>query len=261
MKKIIHISDLHFGTEEEKIVNALLRDIKNKEPNLVIVSGDLTQRAKSNQYEAASAFLEKINCPRIVVPGNHDISLWNIFRRFFRPLKRFKKYINDEEFPIYKDDEMIIVGINSARSLTFKGGRISVKQIDHLKDVFCDVPEPHFKGVVVHHNLIPLPGVEKHKILGRAGLFIQKLNNCGIDIMFSGHLHIGYSGDVQKFYKDANSIIVAQAGTATSSRVRNEKNSYNIIKVSSGEIIIQIMKFQNDNFVLDTTKSFKRENF
>jgi 3',5'-cyclic AMP phosphodiesterase CpdA len=261
MKKIIHISDLHFGAEEVKIVDALLSDINSLEPNLVIVSGDLTQRARSDQYIAAAEFLEKINSFQIVVPGNHDISLWNIFRRFFRPLKKFKKYISDEEFPIYKDEEMIIVGINSARSLTIKSGRISVEQIDHLKNIFCDVPEPRFKGVVVHHNLIPSPEVKKHKMLGRAGLFIQELDNCGIDMMFSGHLHKGYSGDVQKFYKDANSIIVAQAGTATSSRVRDEENSYNIVEVDADETIIKIMKFKNGNFVLNTTKSFKRENY
>ncbi|MBL1213323.1 MAG: metallophosphoesterase [Ignavibacteriae bacterium] len=261
MKKIIHISDLHFGTEEKKIVDALVHDINSACPDLLIVSGDLTQRAKSEQYIAAAEFLEKINFPQIVVPGNHDISLWNIFRRFFRPLKKFRKYISDEEFPIYKDEEMIIVGINSARSLTIKSGRISIKQIEHLKNIFCGVPEPRFKGVVIHHNLIPSPEVKKHKMLGRSGLFIKELNDCGIDMMFSGHLHKGYSGDVQKFYKDANSIIAAQAGTATSNRVRGEENSYNLIEVKSEETIIKIMRFKNEKYFLDTAKSFKRENF
>lgn len=258
MKKIFHISDIHFGAEDPEIVTKVLEDIACCNPDLVVISGDLTQRAKSAQYEAAADFLSKIEFPQIVVPGNHDISLWNIFRRFFRPLKKYKKYISDNEFPIFEDAEMTVLGINSARSLTIKSGRISLDQIKHIKNIFCDRPEPHFKAVVIHHNLIPSKEVKNHKLLGRAGIFLRELTDCGIDMIFSGHLHQGYSDDVQKFYKDSNSIIIAQAGTATSTRTRKEKNSYNLVEVYPGKITIKVNRFNGAEFFTETEKNFDR---
>ncbi len=258
MKKIIHISDLHFGDEVPKAVDALLESIKYHEPDLVLVSGDLTQRARSKQYLAASEFLSKIDYPKIVVPGNHDISLWNIFRRFFNPLKKFQKYIDDEEFPAFEDEEMIVIGVNSARSLTIKSGRISTDQIDHLKNKFCGEPNSKFKGVVIHHNLIPSVNLKEHKSLGRVELFVEEMKDCGIDMIFSGHLHEGYSGDIKEFHKDSNSIIVVQAGTAASARIRKENNSFNLIEIYSDKIKIIIYGFDGESFSSLKMKEWQR---
>jgi 3',5'-cyclic AMP phosphodiesterase CpdA len=258
MKKIVHLSDLHFGTENPEIITAILNDIDTIVPDLVVISGDLTQRARSVQFEAAADFLNKINFPKIVVPGNHDISFWNIFRRFFKPLKRFQKHISNDEFPIYRDEEMIIVGVNSARSLTIMGGRISEKQIQHLKKIFCNTPEPRFKGIVIHHNLIPSPKVQTHKLLGRGELLISELKSCGADIIFSGHIHKFHSADVQKYFKDSDSILIVQAGTASSSRVRGENNSYNYLEIEPDKITINIMRFNGSIFVEENEKIYER---
>lgn len=259
MKKIVHISDLHFGAEDLNVLRELLENINNHNPNLVIISGDLTQRAKSEQYEDAADFLAQIKFPKIVVPGNHDISLWNLFRRFFNPLQRFKKYIHDDEFPFYEDNEITIVGINSARSLTIMDGRVSLSQIQHLKNIFCNKSEPQFKAIVIHHNLIPSTDIKSHKILGRAGLMIAELNDCGIDMIFSGHLHKYQSEDVQKYFKGSNSIIISQAGTATSSRTRGEKNSYNYVEVFPSKILINIMRFNGEKFIAEKEIVYNRE--
>lgn len=258
MKKIIHISDLHFGTQDNKIADILLKDISNYKPDLVVISGDLTQRAKSSQYEIASDFLAEIKCPYIAVPGNHDISLWNIFRRFFNPLKRFKKYITEQEFPTYIDEKMIVVGVNSARSLTIISGRIASKQIEYLKNYFCKIPEPIFKAIVIHHNLIPSDSIRSYKLMGRSSKFISQLKDCGIDMIFSGHIHQYYSGDVKKHYKDADSIILAQAGTAISSRTRREKNSYNHIKLDKEGITIKVMEYDAEKFTEEKIHIYRR---
>ncbi len=258
MKKIIHISDLHFGMQDNKIAKILLTDINNYKPDLVVISGDLTQRAKSGQYEIASDFLAEIKCPYIAVPGNHDISLWNIFRRFFNPLKRFKKYITEQEFPTYTDENMIVVGVNSARSLTLISGRISNKQIEYLKNLFCKISEPIFKAIVIHHNLIPSDSIRSHKLMGRSSKFISQLKDCGINMIFSGHIHQYYSVDVNKHYKDADSIILAQAVTAISSRTSREKNSYNHIELNKDSITIKVMEYDEEKFAEERIHIYKR---
>lgn len=260
MKKIIHISDLHFGTQNNYLAEILLNDIKNYRPDLVVISGDLTQRAKSSQYEEAVDFLSQVNCQYIAVPGNHDISLWNIFRRFFKPLKRFQAHISDEEFPDYVDEKMAVVGINSARSLTIMGGRISDKQIAYLKKYFCDVPETKFKAIVVHHNLIPSENIRSHKIVGRSRKLISELKDCKIDMVFSGHIHQYYSGDVQRYYKDSDSIILVQAGTALSSRIRKDSNSYNHIEIDNELYKIKLMEYKGTEFLQEKLQIYRRKN-
>ena len=124
MRTIIHLSDLHFGRVDQTLLGPLRDLIHSIAPNVVVISGDLTQRAKSEQFEEARAFLDTLPGPQIVVPGNHDISLYNVFRRFVKPLARYKRYITDELEPVFIDDEIAVVGVNTARSLTIKDGRI-----------------------------------------------------------------------------------------------------------------------------------------
>ena len=166
MSKIIHISDLHFGKEDPEIARALLGDIQNLSPDIVVISGDLTQRARSGQYQRAADFLDQLKFPKLVVPGNHDIALFNLFYRFARPLRRFRKYFGDEMNPVWTNSDMVIVGINTARSLTWKGGRISIEQIELVKKNICNAPDDMLKVITVHHNLFPLPGTPSGERLG-----------------------------------------------------------------------------------------------
>src|SRR6476620_11455788 len=125
MRRIVHISDIHFGRVDYDVVERAVEKINELEPHLVVVSGDLTQRARSGQFVEAKAFLDRLPQPQIVVPGNHDVPMYNVFDRFVNPLEKFKKYITADLTPTYVDDEVAVVGINTARSLTIKGGRIN----------------------------------------------------------------------------------------------------------------------------------------
>src|SRR4029079_19628242 len=125
MRTILHLSDLHFGRVNPLLVDPLLKIVKEIGPDLVAVSGDLTQRARSHQFQQARSFLEALPKPQIIVPGNHDIPLHNVFARFVQPLPEYRGYITTDLQPVYADEEMVVVGVNTARSSVFKGGRIN----------------------------------------------------------------------------------------------------------------------------------------
>ena len=129
MRTIAHISDLHFGRVDCATLPALTAAITKAKPDVVAVSGDLTQRARSREFAAARRFLDTLPTPQIIVPGNHDIPLYNVFKRWLSPLRNYRRYISDDLAPFYADEEIAILGINTARSLTFKNGRINADQV------------------------------------------------------------------------------------------------------------------------------------
>src|SRR5918912_3851623 len=126
MRTLVHLSDLHFGRVDSAVV----------EPLVAAVPGDLTQRARSRQFQEAKKFLDALPRPQIVVPGNHDVPLYNVFRRFLGPLDNYRRYITDEMQPFYADEEIAVLGLNTARSLTTKYVRINERQIAHARERF-----------------------------------------------------------------------------------------------------------------------------
>ncbi len=247
MKTIAHISDLHFGTEDSKIADGLVKELQQLQPTVVVNSGDFTQRARKSQFRSAADYMKQLPKPQISIPGNHDIPLFDVFRRFISPLGRFKNYITDDMFPRYVDDNLTIMGINTARSLTWKSGRISTDQIDELQKILSGLPKNHFKIIVTHHPFIPPPGQENTGVtlVGRATKALKIIEQNNVDLLLAGHLHQGYTGDIRTFYPSSDrAIIVAQAGTAISRRVRYEPNGYNVIRWEYGRIEIEVRRWE-----------------
>jgi 3',5'-cyclic AMP phosphodiesterase CpdA len=202
VRTIAHLSDLHFGTEERAIVRGLLDDLGRRAPALVVVSGDLTQRARRAQYRAARAFLDRLPAPWLAVPGNHDVPLYDVVRRLVDPLGRYRRFISGDLTPEYHDDEMTVIGLNSARAFTWKSGWLSSEQIAHLERRVCPLAPERFTVIVTHHPFIPPPG-EAHAgitLLGGAEDTLRVLDRCEADLLLAGHLHRGYSGDVRSYY-------------------------------------------------------------
>lgn len=260
MKKLVHISDLHFGTESKNIAEGLIKDIHMLRPDLVIVSGDLTQRARRKQFKAAKEFLNKIPFEKIIVPGNHDIPLFDIFRRILFPLSSYKKIISENVNPFYRDDEMALMGINSARSLTWKNGRISTDQIREIENEFCPIDNSIIKIIVTHHPFIPPPGDPGIKLVGRSVKALAVISNCKVDLLLAGHIHHGYSGDIRPYYPEGKrSIISVQAGTAISQRLRNEPNAFNFISLSKRFISIEIRTWNEKEFQKSVNVSYGKK--
>jgi 3',5'-cyclic AMP phosphodiesterase CpdA len=267
MRTIAHISDLHFGTVDPAVEAGLLADLLERKPNVVVASGDFTQRARVGQFQEAAAFLKKLPFPQITVPGNHDIPLWNVIRRFFFPLTRYRRTINQDLRPSYRDDEIIIIGMNTARPFSWswdgfwKDGRSSEEQLVDLKLSLCDVPDSVFKVVVTHHPFIPPPGERMKGMVHGAKRALVRLEECNADMLLAGHLHRGYSGDIRTHYEATKrSILSVQAATATSTRRRGEPNAYNWITIDHNAVTIETRAWSGTQFApIDTTHYRKSE--
>jgi 3',5'-cyclic AMP phosphodiesterase CpdA len=199
MRTIVHLSDLHFGRVNPSLLDPLLTVVRDVAPDVVAISGDLTQRARSYQFQQARSFLDALPKPQIVVPGNHDIPLHNLFARFLEPLTKYKLYITDDLQPVYEDEEVAIVGVNTARSLTFKGGRINETQVSRLREKFCSFGEEVVKVVVTHHPFDLPEGHHERDLVGRAQMAMTGLAECGADLFLAGHLHISHTGHTKRY--------------------------------------------------------------
>ena len=249
MKTIAHISDLHFGKEVPAVAEALVADLHAMAPTLVVASGDFTQRARRKQFIAARDYLARLPQPQLVVPGNHDVPLFDVLRRFLAPLKRYCRFISADLDPTYSDDEVLVVGINTARSFTWKNGRISVEQIAELQNRLND-GGLRVKVVVTHHPFLPPPGDVGIDLVGRAVRAMTVLDACNVDLLLAGHLHRGYAGDIRTHYPAARRAMIAvQAGTAISHRLREgEANAYNLLKVERKLITIEVRAWNGTAF-------------
>lgn len=231
MRIIVHISDIHFGQADAVIAERLVDKINEVDPHLVIVSGDLTQRARTSQFKEAREFLNKLPVPQIVVPGNHDVPLYNVYDRFANPLEKYKKYITDDLQPFYCDTEIAVLGINTARALTIKGGRINGKQVAGIQQKMDGLKDEMMKVIVTHHPFDLPEGFDDDDIVGRAKAAMPAIVDCGADVFLAGHLHVSHITHSARRYKleSGHSALIIQAGTGASTRERGEQNSFNVL--------------------------------
>lgn len=239
MRTIVHLSDLHFGRINPDILAPLLSFIRELRPTLVAISGDLTQRARSREFVAAREFLDAIPFPQIVVPGNHDVPLHNLISRFSRSLDHYKRYISADLQPFYADEEIAVAGVNTARALTWKDGRINRWQLASLRLALAPIGADRTKIVVTHHPF-DLPEGAEGRVVGRSRLAIKTLAECGVDVLLAGHFHIADTGYTAKRYIiPGYSALIVSSGTSTSTRGRGQPNSINVIRVERPQLTIE----------------------
>jgi len=237
MRTLVHLSDLHFGRVDPELLGPLRELVHRIAPTAVVVSGDLTQRAKSEQFEEARAWLDTLPGPQIIVPGNHDISLYNVFRRFVQPLTRYKRYITEDLAPVYIDDEIAVLGVNTARSLTWKDGRVNKEQVEQIGSTLAGLGPDITKVVVTHHPFDLPDGGKEEDLVDRAHMAMDVFAECGVDLLMAGHLHQSHAGNTEERYRISEyAALVVQAGTATSTRGRGEVNSFNVIRIEPRKI-------------------------
>lgn len=260
MKTLVHLSDLHFGRTESQLVAAIATEVRAVDADLLVVSGDLTQRARKHEFLQARAFLDSLPGPRIVVPGNHDVPLWNVLARAWTPLSRYKRYIEADTEPFYSDSEVAVVGINTARSLTIKDGRINVRQLEAATEKFSHMPDDITRVVVTHHPFEGLDLESDEGIVGRADLAMDAFSRSGVDVILSGHQHLHRTGSsARRYLIDGYAALLIQAGTAVSSRLRDAANSFNIIRIDHPRISVECRAWQPSRagFEISASQSFR----
>ncbi|MEI7611128.1 MAG: metallophosphoesterase [Rhodospirillaceae bacterium] len=262
MRTIAHLSDLHFGRIDPEALEALEADLAEVKPSLVVISGDLVQRARRRHFRAARDFLERLPAPWLVVPGNHDIPAYNLLARFTVPFRNYRRYITPDLEPFICDDEIAVLGINTARPLilNFAHGRINRRQIEHIEASFHGVAPGVFKILVTHHPFLPPPHKPAGKILlGRARQALPALESCGVDLLLAGHYHRCFSGDISEHHSHlVRPMLVAHAATATSTRLRNEPNGYNLITIAPPAVTFEERTWSGGRFAAADRSTFIR---
>jgi 3',5'-cyclic AMP phosphodiesterase CpdA len=259
MRTLIHLSDLHFGRVDPAIISPLLDFIRLTKPDLVAISGDLTQRARREQFMEARKFLDAIPFPQIVVPGNHDVPLYNVFARLFRMLDRFRRFISEDLEPFYVDYEIAVAGVNTARALTGKNGRISRQQLEKLRSRFANLPPRHTRIVVTHHPFDLPPDMEGDRVVLRARLAMKVMAQIRVDMLLAGHFHVGGTMRTVARYKIDNYCpLIVASGTSISARGRGQPNSFNVIQIERPRAKISQYRWRAERGAFDL---FSNEEF
>ena len=265
MARIAHLSDLHFGAHDEELVAAVEQSLNRLRPDLVVISGDFTQRARTDQFKAACRFLERLKAAGhevLGIPGNHDIPLYDVLRRFLSPLTRYRRFIDETLCPFHELPGIAVLGINTARSLTFKDGRINQEQMAFIRESFGRTRADTARILVTHHPLFALPvgdGPALGEAVGRHKLALDAIADSGVDLLLAGHLHRASAHHARDLVHEAGTALVIQAGTATSTRLREEEQSFNQLEIGPGEASVTVHAWNGIAFAPRDAERFVRE--
>jgi 3',5'-cyclic AMP phosphodiesterase CpdA len=244
---IAHLSDLHFGRiAHTGIVEALVAEVNERGDDLVVLSGDLTQRARPREFESARAMLDALEPPTLVVPGNHDVyPWWRPLRRLTTPLRRYRAYVTDDLAPTFERDGVAVLGITTAYGPTIKGGRVGSRDRRAIHEFFGAVDEEAFRVLVLHHHLTELRSLGPHDVARQARRTLDAAAERGVHLILCGHLHVSHIEPLKVIPGDQR-IVVASAGTATSNRGRSPvgpTNFYNVVTVTAEAFQIEERRY------------------
>lgn len=236
MTRIVHISDVHFGRSRPELLDPLVDTINAADPAIVVLSGDLTQRAKGWQFAEARGFLNRIKAPWICVPGNHDIPLHNPFLRLLRPFGGYKKRISNNLEPGHDLGDVRIVGLNTATPYLWQRGWIRRRTVQRACERLAAGTQRRFNIIVAHHPFSHGEGSTKDLMRG-AERGIHALADCGANIILSGHLHTWQTAPF--LMRDGTArVLQVHAGTGISTRVRGEPNDFALLDFNRDGLLI-----------------------
>jgi 3',5'-cyclic AMP phosphodiesterase CpdA len=236
---------MHFGSHEPAVTADLVESVHAEKPDLVVLSGDFTQRARRWQFELARDFVNELPELKLVIPGNHDMPLFNIIARLFWPFSGYEKFIEPLGIAgaAYRDEEMAVIGLNTARRFTGKNGRISGEQVDQVREFLRDLGERVTRILVTHHPLGRIANEVFVDLAFRSQLAFPRVVEAGVQMVLSGHHHRCLSGTVEET-EDKEQALIVYAGTANSTRTREgDGNTYNVIMIDGFDVEVRVMRW------------------
>ena len=243
MPTLLHLSDLHFGRPFlPDVAEAVIEHSRALAPDVVVVSGDLTQRARDGQFRQAADYLKRFERPVVVTPGNHDVPFYRIWERFLAPYRNYHRHISSDLNTVTEVGGLLIVALNSSRRFTLTNGRIRRSQLDFATRAMQDARDSLIRIVVTHHHLAPPPGFERANVMPFARRALRRFTELGVDLILAGHLHRAYIGSSLDFFPgelDRRGIAIVQCGTTTARRGRGRermRTTLNVVRFMGGVI-------------------------
>lgn len=234
MTRIAHLSDLHFGFHRADLVGPLLDRVNAARADLVVVTGDVTHRARADQYDQAAAFLSRITAPLMVIPGNHDVPLYNLPVRFVTPWRGFRGAVGSELTPTRQVGPVRVLALNSVDPFAVQRGVIRDGEIRRLERGM----DPQAMNIVaLHHPLEHLAQVDK-ELSRRAPEALARLERAGAQIALSGHLHVWATGAMLDQTAHPG-LLQVQGGTALCGRLSDRQNEFAVLQIDRAFLTIE----------------------
>ena len=258
MPEILQISDVHFGgVFLPDRAAGVHRVAERRQPDLVVIAGDFTQRARSKQFTAARAFVDRFAAPTVVTPGNHDLPVYRLLERAFAPYRKYRASIEASLDRVHAFDDMTVVALNSTRPLRVTTGSLSDRQLDFAAAAFERGPAGHPRIVVTHHHVAYPPSFRAPKAMIGSERVVSRLEQLGVRILIAGHLHSTLIGEsirlmprLRPGVPRRHGLVISQSGTATSTRGRGPergKNSFNYISIGPGHTVVTHYEWDQSN--------------
>ena len=253
---IAHLSDLHFGRESTAVVEGLLTDLDGLSPDLVVVSGDLTERARPTQFRMARRFLNRLRVPWIATPGNHDVPLFPLHERLRRPAERFARHIDPAPVPSRQAGRIWAASLCTAHGRTWKSGRISREMLETVCALAVRAPNAMRRMIVAHHPFRPPPDDPKYRLVSGCANGLRRLSAAGVDMVLGGHVHRAYALDAAESLGLPRPLIVMQAPTAVSLHLRDRPNGYNLLMLDDSSVEVATRYWAGREFVQEASQRF-----
>ena len=236
MTVLLQVSDPHFGTERANVVEALERFVHEQRPDVLLLSGDITQRATTAQFDTARAFVARLRVPAVLaIPGNHDIPLFNLAARLFAPYARYRRAFGEALEPTFENDDVRVLALNTTRWYRHENGAVSAAQIERVAQRLEGAAAAQWRIVVVHQPVAVTRHEDRRDQLQGREAALRRWAAAGADLVVGGHIHLPFVLPLRERWPElVRPMWAVQAGTAVSDRVRADAgNSVNVIRVGA----------------------------